>query len=216
MEDWQNGLGSGQASASTDATRLLQGGVSTGVRGHQKARGGAAAVKELPRGAMLLAPEHATEVNTPYGTVRVEGDSLALVVSTERGLSVYDLDDLHRDSIVVRVNGEKISLLPGQHVTVTDDSTAGFEHVNPAGYIGYRNVTSQKLSGSFKAYRSEFHHLSTIAGLEPLKELIRSKDPGKKKVGNHLLKTATLLSTKNAGGAPSERVTPPAATAMNR
>jgi hypothetical protein len=129
---------------------------------------------------------------------------------------VYDLDDLHRDSIVVRVNGEKISLLPGQHVTVTDDATAGFEHVNPAAYIGYRNVTSQKLSGSFKAYRAEFHHLSTIAGLEPLKELVCSKDHSKKKVGNHLLKTATLLSTMNASSTPFELITAPAKTAMNR
>jgi len=144
----------------------------------------------------------------------VEGNSLALVVATEHGLSVYDLDDLHRNSIVVHVNDESISLLPGQHVTVTDDAVAGFEHVNPAGYIGYRNLTTQKLSGNFIAYRAEFHHLSTIGGLEPLKQLIFSKDASKRKVGNHLLKTATLLSTINASGTPFERMT--AATAISR
>jgi hypothetical protein len=216
LQNSENGLRSGQPAASTDSTRLLQGGISARGRGHKKMAFGAVAVKELSKGAMLLAPETTTDVNTPFGSVRVEGKSLALVVSTDRGLSVYDLDDLHRGSIVVHVNDDSISLLPGQHVTITDDTIPGFEHVNPASYIGYRNLKCQKLGGSFKAYQAEFNHLSAISGLEPLKDLFRSQDQGKKKAANHLLKTATLLNTLSSGSQPFVLMTPPATTAMNK
>jgi hypothetical protein len=210
--------GDASGAATQVATRPLQGAVSKKVHGGE-ANGigiGIAGVKELRNGALLLAPEKLTEVVTPFGTVQVAARALALVVSTESGLSVYDLDDCHRDSIRVQVNDQTISLAPGRHVTITDQAARGFEHVNPAPYIGYRNVRSSSLNGSLKAYQSEFHHMSAIVGLEPLREMIRASDARRRKVGNHLLKTVSVLTSVSASSTPYELMTALAKTAMNR
>jgi hypothetical protein len=191
--------------------KLLTGGVSS--KGKHK-DGDKYMVRELPQGALLIAPERSTVVPTPFGTVKVASKSVALIVSSKDGLSVYNLDETHRDSITISVNDETVSLEPGSHVTVTHDTNDRFEQVNPAQYIAYRNIRSRGMKGNLKAYHSEFNHLTAIAGLEPLREMIRSSDPAKRKIGEHMLKTSALLSVMNNSSAPYEKMDAPSVTAM--
>ena len=170
--------------------------------------------RELASGAILLAPDQMTVVSTPFGQVRVADRAVALVVSNNTGLSVYNLDDSKRDSVSLAINGECISLPPGAHVTITHDSNQRFEDVNPAQYIAYRNVRSRKMNGDFKAFHSEFNHMSAIAGLEPLKNMMSSNDSAKKKMAQHILKTSALVALLSKSTTPYEYMAPPAMTAM--
>ena len=140
--------------------------------------------------------------------------SVALIVSNKDGLSVYNLDDTRSDSITISVNDQTVSLEPGRHVTITHDSVDRFEQVNPAQYITCRNVRSRGMNGNMKAYHSEFNHLTAIAGLEPLHDVVRSNDPAKRKIAEHLLKTSALLSTMNNSTGPYELKSAPSVTAM--
>jgi hypothetical protein len=202
-----------QSSISSDQNKVLNGGVS--LKG-KSGRGGnhSMVTTELPEGVLLLAPERLTVVSTPFGSVQIADKTLALLVSNEKGLSVYNLDDSRRDSVVVHVNGENVCILPGRHMTITNDKFDSFEQVNPAPFVGYRNVRSRSLNGNLKAFHTEFNHMTAIAGLEPLRNMIKSSDPAKRKVAEHMLKTSALLSIMNKSNAPFQLMAPPSMTAM--
>ena len=69
--------------------------------GINKKGSGAFATKQLENGAMLIAPERSTVVTTRFGNVQVADKAVALVVATDRGLSVYNLDESRRDSVIM-------------------------------------------------------------------------------------------------------------------
>jgi hypothetical protein len=48
----------------------------------------------LKNGAVLLAPEQATELSTPFGRVHVSEGAVALIVCNRQGLTVYNLESL--------------------------------------------------------------------------------------------------------------------------
>jgi hypothetical protein len=170
--------------------------------------------KELVKGAMLLAPEQNTEVTTAFGTVHIAQNSVALIVCTDLGLAVYNLDDKHLGAVRVSANGESIALAPGRMLAITSKAVGGFEQVNPAQFVGYRGITSRELNGNLKAFQAEFNHLSILAGLEPLRSMFKSTDASKRKLGAHILKTSLALSAMSSTKAPFQLMAPPAVTAM--
>jgi len=170
--------------------------------------------KEILQGAMLLAPEQKTDLQTPFGIVHLAERSVALIVCNEHGLVVYNLDDNHRNAVSVSANGETIGLTPGRMVAITDNGVGEFEQINPAQYVGYRGISTQELNGNLKAFHAEFNHLSVVAGLEPLRNMIKSKEQAKRKLGAHLLKTSSALSAMSSNKATFQLHSAPSITAM--
>jgi len=208
-----NAQANSQSNITAAQNKVLTGGISFKKKsGHSTT---AVINKEFPLGAMLISPEQTTVLNTQFGKVHVSKGSVAIVVSNANSLSVYNLDDTAHDSISVDVAGQTIALQPGRHITVTGAQAQGFEQVNPAQYIAYRNVQSLLLGGNLKAYKGEFNHISAIRGLEPLRNMLKSNDHAQKKVADHMLKTSAILSMLgSSGNAPYQLMTPPALTSM--
>ena len=152
--------------------------------------------------ALLLAPDKDQQIETKFGRLSVKANSMVLVISTDRCLTVFNLDDRKRGSVVAHLEGSDIVLEPGRHLTVARASSGNFSAVNPAKFVGHRRLISDDC-GSYKVHRSEFHLPSVIGGLSQLREFVRSTDPAKRAAAEHMLKTAAILNS--LGGSSSER-----------
>ncbi len=98
----------------------------------------------LDKGAFLLAPDHNTVVDTPYGPVSVAAGAVALLVSFDKGLAVYDLHDGRKGAVVVGSGPQCATLVPGRSAVLTKTSVTSFEEINPAQLVGYRKLTSKR------------------------------------------------------------------------
>ncbi|MBS1993585.1 MAG: hypothetical protein JSS86_01095 [Cyanobacteria bacterium SZAS LIN-2] len=148
--------------------------------------------KHLEKGAMLLSPEQDTLIESPFGTVAVAAHSVALLVSYDRGLAVYDLHDSHTGAVAIRSHGAQVCLSPGRSAVLTQ-AGGGFEEVNPVRTVGYRNLTNKTLGDNTKVYQGEFALLSVINGLKPFGEMAHSDNAKTRKTIDNVLKTAAIL-----------------------
>ncbi len=145
----------------------------------------------LDAGAVLFAPAKDTSVTLPKMTLRIAAHSLALVLVSDSGVSVYDLDDRKKGAIVLSIDEDSISLSPGHHVTVVD--TAGiFDQVNPLEAIPHRALKVRKHDG-WHIHTSEFSLPAAIENIQLLQQLLRS--PADKAVRRraNLVKTAAVI-----------------------
>lgn len=154
--------------------------------------------KHLEKGAMLLSPEQDTLIESPFGTVAVAAHSVALLVSYDRGLAVYDLHDSHRGAVAIRSHGAQVCLSPGRSAVLTQ-AGGGFEEVNPVRTVGYRNLTNKTLGDNTKVYQGEFALLSVINGLKPFGEMAHSDNAKTRKTIDNVLKTAAILMQLDRG-----------------
>ncbi|MBS1994020.1 MAG: hypothetical protein JSS83_26090, partial [Cyanobacteria bacterium SZAS LIN-3] len=156
--------------------------------GAQTARG----EQRLGHEALLLAADRDHTLQTRFGDLTVKNKALALIISTELGLTIFNLDDRHKESVVARVGNRSISVEPGCHLTICHGNTSDFAKINPAQFVAHRRMSTGEI-GEFKTYKSEFHLMSAITGLKQLRELLVSPEPAKQEAASHLLKTAAIL-----------------------
>jgi hypothetical protein len=72
---------------------------------------------------------------------------MALIMALPTGTAVYNLDDSRKNSIVITIGKDQMTLAPGEHAMITSHLVDGFEMVNPAESFSYRNV-----SGSLESH----------------------------------------------------------------
>lgn len=154
----------------------------------------------VENGAMLLAPERNTIIETPYGSVGIAAGSVALMIAFDKGLAVYDLHDNRKDSVVLTSGNHSTSLIPGRSAVLTNASVRAFEDINPVRFVGYRRMSSRAVSEQTKLYQAEFEVLSMVRGLKPLSSLSSSDNPKTRKTIDNLLKTAAILLEMGRGG----------------
>lgn len=155
--------------------------------------------RNFEKGAMLLAPEQNTVIETPHGSLAVTAGSVALLVSSENGLAVYDLHDSRKESVVLSFGSQRIALSPGRSVVLTG-SGKEFEEVNPVRFVGYRRLSSRAITNETRLYHAEFELLSMVRGLRPISSLISSDNPKARKTMGNLLKTAAIMLELGQGG----------------
>jgi len=144
---------------------------------------------------MVVAPDQDTVLETPFGTVEVAAKSVALIMALPSCTAVYNLDDSRKNAVVVTIGKSRVVLVPGRHAMVTSHLVESFEMVNPAEAFDYRNMASKKVDGDLQASTSEFSMTNAIANIKQLRAMCNSDHPKAKKVANHLLKTAAIMST---------------------
>ncbi len=170
--------------------------------------------RNLSRGAMLLAPQTNTTVNTDSGKVFVAADAVALIVAFDGGVAVYNFHDKKHDSVVIEGIGHKLSVSPGRNAVLTNRNIHYFEEVNPAEFVGYRKLAANSYDDGVTTFQSEFYMPSMVHGVEPLKQLFHAKDAESKKIAKSMLKTAAILSTIG-DNTPFEHMVATRMTAMN-
>lgn len=155
--------------------------------------------RSIQKGAMLMAPESNTVIDTPHGSVGVSAGSVALLIASDKGLAVYDLHDNKKGSVVLTGGGNSTSLIPGRSAFLTKASAGDFGEVNPIKFVGYRHVVSRDLAEN-KLYQADFEILSMVRGLKPLGGLVDSTNPKARKTMDNMLKTAAILLELGHGG----------------
>ncbi|MBS1997610.1 MAG: hypothetical protein JSS86_14915, partial [Cyanobacteria bacterium SZAS LIN-2] len=169
----------------------------------------------LERGSVVFAPTKDIVVQTAYGPLEIAAKSVVLVMSFRHGLAIYNLHDLRANAVCIKVNDsdKKIALIPGRAAVITGTNVRAFEQINPAQLFAYRNLRCRNIGESKQVFLSEFHTLQAISCVQPLKEMLRSKDAGAQKISGQLLKTSAILL--QLGGARFEQIPRPHAIALN-
>ncbi|MBU6452841.1 MAG: hypothetical protein KGS72_13730 [Cyanobacteria bacterium REEB67] len=207
LEQSQTALGiwaSGHKQSGTAIeTSTLRGGVSNLLK------------QEWQSGPMLIAPAENTEVQTPYGTVAVAKGAVVLLIASAKGLALYNLHDLHKNSVTFQYRESTLNLAPGRSAILTAGENDHFEMVNPLEGIAYRRLTSRQLSEQHLLYQADFDVFSLVRSIAPLKNMITAQDPALRKAASSLLKTAAILS-QIGGAEPFGYYATPAVTAYRQ
>ncbi len=164
----------------------------------------------LTRGSVVFAPTVDTAITTPFGTVEVDSKSVVLIMSHDRGLSVYNLDDNHRSAVRVTSGNSRMTLAPGKHACITPASVKGFEEINPAQLFGYRKMNEHQIGDHLKVYSSEFSVAHAMRTVLPLKQLVSTSNPKAKAIADHMIKTTVILMQMQGGGGYQQLVRPSA------
>ncbi len=185
-----------------DALTAAARGNAFSIKGNTRLSGSVSNVvrHSLDKGAMLMAPDRNTIIDTPYGSVGVREGSVALVIAFNNGLGVYDLHDAKKDSVVITNGNHSTSLTPGRSAVLTNASVKSFEDVNPVRFVGYRRMATRSLSDQTKMYQAEFEMLSMVRGLKPLSGMVSSDNAKTRKTMDSLLKTTAILLELGHGG----------------
>ncbi len=172
----------------------------------------------LGQGSSVISASH--DMVVTLGVIKPVKLSLkrgAIVLAIANGsiVSVYNLHDNAKDSVVVYVKGIKpISLAPGRHLSLACASqSVDFAFINQVSKIGYRNVNARNSNGR-STYLSDFSIPSAISAIKPLKAMFRSNDKQIKAIANQLLKTSCVVTQSTSGAGVYEQVTKPKYTAM--
>jgi hypothetical protein len=147
----------------------------------------------LDKGSALFVPSKDTTVVTPKGSVKLAANSVAFISVDGNQLSVYDINDHHKASVVVSTGGRDLTLSPGRHLVVTGNSAKSFGDVNPIESIMHRSVVQHQIGGGKTAFVSEFSIPSAVAVVKPLKAIMSSKEAAARKVADRVLKTSAVV-----------------------
>ncbi len=182
-----------------------------------------AAAKEvkLGKGSVVFAPNSATLVDTPFGQIELAPKSLVLVMAMKNGLAVYDMHDSYPGSVKIVAGGKQISLAPGRHALISNETDKGFEQVNAAQLFAYRGINRQTAGvngngAGMQVFTAEFNLLQAIGTVMPLKQLVTSSNPEARKIAQRLLKTAGIMAELTAGGEQYQQVLKPKMVAFNQ
>ncbi|MBX9668790.1 MAG: hypothetical protein K2X93_14280 [Candidatus Obscuribacterales bacterium] len=148
---------------------------------------------EITHGQKLLAATRDTVMSTAHGVVRVSSGALVLIVANDKSLSVFDLHDRHKDSVVVEHPGKSVSLAPGRHIHLSAHDPVDFAQVNPVESVLHRNVVKSSLSSGGCVFLSEFSMPSLISTVHPLNEVMQRRTKRSAKLANDLVKTSAIL-----------------------
>lgn len=148
-------------------------------------------------GNVIFAPRSDMTFETKHGTVSLKAGSVALVMQSERSLSVYDLHDQCKNAVTVRSGRTHMSLTPGRHATISSQSQAEFVDVNPIELVQHRGLNQSKLNNGFAAFTSEFSIPSACYAVKPLAKLMNSNKPDARKLAQQLIKTTSVILTLN-------------------
>jgi hypothetical protein len=157
-------------------------------------------VVNLRKGNVVIAADHDTVLETPFARVTVKAKSMALIMALPGGTAVYNLDDSHKDSVVIAVGENQMTLTPGRHATITSHLVDGFEMINPVESFAYRNLSRTKLNSDLQVYTSEYSLPDAIRNIKQLRAMFSSSHPEVKRKVDHLLKTTAIVSQLTAGG----------------
>ncbi|MBX3148658.1 S-layer family protein [Candidatus Obscuribacterales bacterium] len=151
------------------------------------------AVVSVNSGSVLFAPTSDTTVVTPKGKVKVAANAVAMVVVEDTHLSVYDVNDLHKNSVVIEAAGRSIPLSPGSHAVITHAGVEQFSDINPVESIMHRGLSRHELGNGHRAFTSEFSVPAAIQCIKPLSAMILSNHSQAKKVKERVLKTSAII-----------------------
>ncbi len=128
---------------------------------------------------------NAFELNFKKGTV-------ALLINNGTALSLYNLTDKHSNSLVLETAGKSFNILPGCHITLTQN-VSNFACVNQLPGLGYRSLKVVKLK-NITLFTAQFSIIGLINEFKTLKL--------NRKLLSSILKTYAVLTVSQNNHEP--------------
>lgn len=157
-------------------------------------------------GAKIYAPLSDTKIKTAFGEIAIDANCLVAIFCTERGTSIFNLDDSHRNAVRLTHGTHHINIPAGRHISVS--SSKSFDSINPVESIGHRKFNEIQFGG-FKVFESEFSIPSAINALKPLKQILSSNEPSSQRIKRHLMKTIASLLQMNRSSERFQQILAP-------
>ena len=162
-------------------------------------KSGSTRLVNLGRGSVLFAPTEDTTVHTRLGSIRLTKGSVVLVMVFGQGVAVYDLHDTKSGSVAFTTGEMRVPLTPGSVVVVSEGQKSGFDDINPARLIGYRDIRESLCSGNRKLYLGRFSVIHALSAVMPVPGLVASSNQNARNVAGRLVKTAAILTEVDTG-----------------
>jgi hypothetical protein len=164
----------------------------------------------------LFSPAADTTIETPFGVITVAAKSVAMVVLRGDLLTVFNLHDTHKDSVVVTSGEHKLAVAPGCHLSLSRGDSDRFESINPAEGICYRSMRHSVLSNGLHSFSSEAAIPSVVSNVKQLRAIFQSSHPDAKRLAGSIVKTTAILFSINPNQTPYQAIPHPRLTAYSR
>lgn len=157
---------------------------------------------DLDGGHILVRPEKPTTVTTDEGTVTVGAGCVAAILKTDDGVTVLDLYNQPKSTVLVRTRDEVISMTPGMQVTLTKHPTKSLKQLHPAPFVGHRNLREMRAADGTRVFMADYSMFAAVARMKRIRDLSKSKSREDRQLFAKIMKTAasiTVLHGKEKG-----------------
>lgn len=149
---------------------------------------------DLDGGHVLVRPEKPTTVTTDEGEITVGKGCVAVVLKTADGVTVLDLYDQHKSTVLVRTGDEVISMTPGMQVTLTKHPTKSLKELHPAPFVGHRNLRQIRAADGTRVFMADYSMFSAVAHMKRIRDLAKSKNEEDRQLFAKIMKTAASIT----------------------
>lgn len=157
----------------------------------------------LRTGSVVFAPTRTNlTIETEFGLVKIDRGAVVLVVALPTAVAVYNLHDDYTNDVTMTIRNKTLSLTPGRHLLLTDESVNSLDEISPLGRIGHRRIESRAHGDYLKEFSSEFSSEfsvpSALNTLKLLSSMQNSSSPRDARIMRKLMKTAAVLNHTGA------------------
>ncbi len=151
----------------------------------------------LDSGNILISSENDLTIGTEEGVVSIGSGATIFVMESRTDMIIYDLYQTKPKQVSVIVNNHKLVMEPGCMLVITKEKTRNFENLSANCHsVRYRKAQEIDLQEStVNAFVANFSIMSALVRIQPLKQLVDSKDKRDQLLLQKLLKSAAMLRT---------------------
>jgi hypothetical protein len=128
-------------------------------------------------------------------------------------LSVFNLHDLHSDSVVITHGGRKLKIAPGTHVSLSNLESERYEVINPAEGICHRSMRHVAMDNGLHVFTSEVAIPSVVKSVNQLRALFQANHPAAQRLAGSIAKTTAILYSLSRSQEPYLEMPHPRLTA---
>jgi hypothetical protein len=154
-------------------------------------------------GCVLFAPDRDVCVDTPYAQVTIAAKAVALLVVSQKGVSVYNLHDLHSGDVSVLSGQCRHTVDLSRQITISPTRLA-YEEVDPARSIAHADMEMATLPGGSRMFRSSFSLASALSALRPVLTAEHATAAGRR-IERQLIKNAAIFMETRVAATPYRR-----------
>ncbi len=149
---------------------------------------------DLDGGSVLVRPDKDTTVTTDEGQITVGAGCVAVVLKRDDGVTVLDLYDAHRGTVLVRTVDGVISMKPGMQVTLTKHPSKSLKELHPALFVGHRHLREMRAADGTRVFMADYSMFSAVAHMKRIRDLAKSKNKEDRQLFEKILKTAASIT----------------------
>ncbi len=152
----------------------------------------------LERGNLLVSPERDISIDVQAGIISIASGATVFIMKSGMDIVVYDLYQVRPKQVSILVNQRKLMMESGYMLVLTTQQTKNFEDLDIDCH-SIKYCKAQKINleqNTINAFVADFSIFSAISRIQPLKQLLDSKDKREQLLLDKLLKSAAMLRTR--------------------